>query len=47
VLTGISDEPRNSLSFHVLNGGLEKTRTSDLFRVNLAKAFLLLLFPAK
>jgi hypothetical protein len=28
-------------------GGLEKTRTSDLFRVNMAKALLLLLFPPK
>jgi hypothetical protein len=30
--------------FLFLNGGLEKTRTSELFRVNLAKAILLLLF---
>ena len=28
-------------------GGLEMTQTSDLFRVNLAKAILLLLFPPK
>jgi hypothetical protein len=43
----VPDEIRNLLKELSLNGGLEKTRTSDLFRVNLARALLLFLFPPK
>jgi hypothetical protein len=43
----IPDDFRNLLTELMLNGGLEKTRTSDLFRVKLAQALLLLLFPRK
>jgi len=43
----VPDEIGNLFDEPDLNGGLEKTRTSDLFRVNLAKAILLLLFPPK
>ncbi len=44
----VPEDIRNLLRELSLNGGLEKTRTSDLFRVNLAEALLLLLnLPGK